>query len=145
MHYEDYSSIDWRWQWEWNGVWYYRRVIHHALRTLHTELEESIYWANEPSKLKSFRTYYSENQLWRGVSNRYKLLKETRLVGKIHHNFLVPRMIESVCKTFMPIQTLVLNRVSQLLMCLMHNIALNSSQPSNCWGKGSLFSTEEAS
>ena len=31
------------------------------------------------------------------------------LFGKIHQNFLVPRMIESVPKTFMPIQTLVLH------------------------------------
>ena len=30
------------------------------------------------------------------------------LIGKIRHNFLVPRMIELACKTFMPIQTLVL-------------------------------------
>ena len=33
------------------------------------------------------------------------------LIGKIHHNFLVPRMIELGCKTFMPIQTLDLHRV----------------------------------
>ena len=34
------------------------------------------------------------------------------LIGKIHHNFLVPRMIELGCKTFMLIQTLDLHRVS---------------------------------
>ena len=34
------------------------------------------------------------------------------LIGKIHHNFLVPRMIELACKTFMPIQTLYLHRVA---------------------------------
>ena len=28
------------------------------------------------------------------------------LIGKIHHNFLVPEMIESARQTFMPIQTL---------------------------------------
>ena len=27
------------------------------------------------------------------------------LIGQIYHNFLVPRVIESACKTFMPIQT----------------------------------------
>jgi hypothetical protein len=35
------------------------------------------------------------------------------LIGKISHNFLVPRMIELVCKTFMPIQSLDLHRVSR--------------------------------
>ena len=34
------------------------------------------------------------------------------LIGKIHHNFLVPKMIELGRKTFMPIQTLDLRRVS---------------------------------
>ena len=33
------------------------------------------------------------------------------LIGKIRHNFLVPRMIESARKTFMPVQTLNLHRV----------------------------------
>ena len=33
------------------------------------------------------------------------------LIGKIRHNFLVPRMIESACKTFMPIPTLDIDRV----------------------------------
>ena len=33
------------------------------------------------------------------------------LIGKIHHNFLVPRMIELGRQTFMPIQTLDLHRV----------------------------------
>ena len=33
------------------------------------------------------------------------------LIGKIRHNFLVPRMIELAYKTFMPIQTLFLHRV----------------------------------
>ena len=35
--------------------------------------------------------------------------------AKIHHNFLVPRMIELGCKTFMPIQTLDLHRVIMML------------------------------
>ena len=33
------------------------------------------------------------------------------LIGKIRHNFLVPIMIESVRKTFMPVQTFNLHRV----------------------------------
>ena len=33
------------------------------------------------------------------------------LIGKIHHNFLVPKMIELGRKTFMPIQFLDLPRV----------------------------------
>ena len=33
------------------------------------------------------------------------------LIGKIHHSFMVPRMIELVNWTFMPIQTLDLHRV----------------------------------
>ena len=33
------------------------------------------------------------------------------LIGKIHHNFLVPIMNELGCKTFMPFQTLDLNSV----------------------------------
>ena len=35
------------------------------------------------------------------------------LIGNIRHNFLVPRMIELACKTFMPIQTLFLHRVER--------------------------------
>ena len=35
------------------------------------------------------------------------------LIGKIRHNFLVPRMIESARKTFMPVQTLNLHRVTR--------------------------------
>ena len=35
------------------------------------------------------------------------------LTGNINHNFLVPRMIESAPKTFMPIQTLDLDRVQR--------------------------------
>ena len=33
------------------------------------------------------------------------------LIGKIHHTFLMSRMIELGCKTYMPIQTLDLDRV----------------------------------
>ena len=38
------------------------------------------------------------------------------LIGKIRHNFLVPTMTETVCKTFMPIQTLVLHTAYYLLL-----------------------------
>ena len=34
------------------------------------------------------------------------LVSNICLIRKIHHNFLVPKMIELGCKTFMPIQTL---------------------------------------
>ena len=37
------------------------------------------------------------------------------LIGNIHHNFLVPRMIESDPKTFMPIQTPDLHRVIRVM------------------------------
>ena len=45
------------------------------------------------------------------------------LIGNIHHNFLVPRMIESAPKTFMPIQTPDLHRVMLFedSLYLMHN------------------------
>ena len=41
------------------------------------------------------------------------------LIEKIHHNFLVPRMIELGCKTCMPIQTLDLHRV----LCMSDQIS----------------------
>ena len=34
------------------------------------------------------------------------------LIGKIHHDFLVPTVIELGCKTFLPFQTSDLHRVS---------------------------------
>ena len=43
------------------------------------------------------------------------------IIGKIHHNFMVPRMIELGCKTFMPIQTLDLQRV----LCKAPNLLLS--------------------
>ena len=36
-------------------------------------------------------------------------------IGKNHHNFLAPRMIELACKTFMPIQTLDLQSANMIL------------------------------
>ena len=50
-------------------------------------------------KLTSFKHFYCHGN---------KFLLKT---GQICPTFLVPRMIESICKTFMPIQTLVLHRV----------------------------------
>ena len=41
------------------------------------------------------------------------------LIGKIRHNFLVPRMIESARKTFMHVQTLNLHRVKALTEALI--------------------------
>ena len=46
-----------------------------------------------------------------GLSKKAAVVSNFCLIGKIHRNFLVPRMIELACKTFMPIQTLVLHRV----------------------------------
>ena len=42
------------------------------------------------------------------------MISDFCLIEKIHHNFLVLRMIELACKTFMPIQTLDLDRVRVL-------------------------------
>ena len=49
-----------------------------------------------------------------GLSKKAALVSNFCLIGKIHHNFMVPRMIELGCKTFMPIQTLDLHRVGGL-------------------------------
>ena len=38
------------------------------------------------------------------------------LIGKIPHNFLVPKMVESACKIFMLIQTLDLHKSAQFVM-----------------------------
>ena len=46
-----------------------------------------------------------------GLSKKAAVISNFCLIGKIHHNFLVPRMIELGCQTFMPIQTLDLHRV----------------------------------
>ena len=39
------------------------------------------------------------------------------LIGKICHNFLLPRVIELGCQTFMPVQTLDLHRVHWITIC----------------------------
>ena len=46
-----------------------------------------------------------------GLSKKAAVVSNFCLIGKIHHNFLVPKMIELGRKTFMPIQTLDLHRV----------------------------------
>ena len=40
------------------------------------------------------------------LSKKAAVVSDFCLIGKIPHNFLVPRMIELACKFFMPIQTL---------------------------------------
>ena len=45
------------------------------------------------------------------LSKKAAVVSNFCLIGKIPHNFLVPKMIEWTCKTFMPIQTLNLHRV----------------------------------
>ena len=47
-----------------------------------------------------------------GLSKKAAVISNFCLIGKIHHNFLVPKMIELGRKTFMPIQTLDLHRVN---------------------------------
>ena len=47
-----------------------------------------------------------------GLSKKAAVVSNFCLIGKIHHNFLVPKMIEFGHKTFMLIQTLDLHRVS---------------------------------
>jgi hypothetical protein len=46
-----------------------------------------------------------------GLSKKTAIVSNFCLIGKIPHNFLVSKIIESACKTFMPIQTLGLHRV----------------------------------
>ena len=41
-----------------------------------------------------------------GLSKKAAVVSNFCSIGKIHHNFLVPKMIELGRKTFMPIQTL---------------------------------------
>ena len=47
-----------------------------------------------------------------GLSQKAAVVSKFCLTGKIHHNFLVPKMIELGRKTFMPIQTLDLHRMA---------------------------------
>ena len=72
--------------------------------------------------LTVFSTYFYTENTVRNITNfdqieQFELSKKAAvvsnfcLIGKIRHNFLVPKMIESACKTFMPIQTLDLHRV----------------------------------
>ena len=70
-----------------------------------------------------FSTYFHTENTVRNITKldqieQFELSKKAAvvsnfwLIGKIPHNFLVPKMIESACKTFMPIQTLDLHRVA---------------------------------
>ena len=59
-------------------------------------------------KLTSFEHFYYK---------KAAVVLNLSLIGKICHNFLVPRMIELVWKTFMSIHTLVLHRVSLAHIC----------------------------
>ena len=67
-----------------------------------------------------FSTYFHTENTVRNIANfdqieQFELSKKAAvvsnfcLIGKILHNFLVPKMIDSACKTFMPIQTLELS------------------------------------
>ena len=56
-----------------------------------------------------------------GLSKKAALISIFCLIGKIQPTFLVPRMIESGCKTFMPIQTLDLHRVKSQSYFLTKN------------------------
>ena len=47
-----------------------------------------------------------------GLSKKAAVVSNFCLIGKIPHNFLVPRMIELGCKTFVPIQTLDLHSIT---------------------------------
>ena len=64
-----------------------------------------------------------------GLSKKAAVVSNFCLVGKIHLNFLVPKMIELGRKTFMPIQTLDLHRVGVQLFCAP---SLIGTTPPNC-------------
>ena len=51
-----------------------------------------------------------------GFSKKAAVVSNFCLLGRIHHNFLVPRMIELGRQTFMSIQTLDLHRVPRILI-----------------------------
>jgi hypothetical protein len=73
--------------------------------------------------LTVFSTYFHTENIVRNITNfdqneQFELSKKATvvsnfsLIGRILHNFLVPKMIELACKIFMPIQTLDLHRVT---------------------------------
>ena len=59
-----------------------------------------------------------------GLYKKAAVISNFCLIGKIHHNFLVLRMIELACKTFMPIQILDLHRVQGICSPWMHLFSL---------------------
>ena len=52
------------------------------------------------------------------LSKKAAVVSNFCLIGKIHHNFLVPKMIELGRKTFLPFQSLDLHRVYSLTLHL---------------------------
>ena len=68
---------------------------------------------------------FTENTVWNitkldqmekfGLSKKAAVVSNFCLIGKINHNFLLPRMIVSARQTFMPIQTLDLSTQSASL------------------------------
>ena len=50
-----------------------------------------------------------------GLSKKAAVVSNFCLIGKIHHNFLVPKVIELGRKTFMPFQTLEQHRVNAFI------------------------------
>ena len=48
-----------------------------------------------------------------GLPKKPTVVSDFYSIGKIRHNFLVPKLIELACKTFMPIQTLDIHSVSK--------------------------------
>ena len=65
------------------------------------------YFATYLSSEKTVRKIVKLDQIEHfGLSKKAAVVSNFCLIGKIHHNFLVPKMIELGRKTFMPIQTL---------------------------------------
>ena len=64
-----------------------------------------------------------------GLSKKAAVVSNFCLIGKIHHNFLVPKMIELGRKTFMPIQTLDLHRVNMFSPCSAKRRAFDKDLP----------------
>ena len=81
-------------------------------------------WSKLVMFLTMFSTYFHTENTVKNITKLETKLKNLNylkkaavvsnfcLIGKIHHQFLVPKMIEWTCKTFMPIQILDLHRVT---------------------------------
>ena len=57
-----------------------------------------------------------------GLSKKAAIIPHFCIIGNIHHNFLVPRMIELAPKIFMPIQTPDLHRVCILTFIHIYSL-----------------------